>query len=428
MPTYRFQAINPQGQTQTGTLHADSPQAAMKQLQAQGYLLQQLVRLEEQSAQVPPVIQQTAPGAPPALQKQARPWEDSVLANKQLGLFFDQLYAFLKAGYGVAEAMRLLTGRVMHPELSKACQEMAEGAARGERLSAMMERYPRLFPEYVIGNIRAGEVGGYLPDAAFELARYNEGWHKLRLWYWIPRTCLLNALLTAPVWAGAGVILMNGLLTYSRNPQMGVVSALMQAAGGWFFQWVLPIWGAVLFAWGMWRWVLSPRMERQRARAARGMPLVFGYSNWIQTTCVQMFLKHLSRLYNTGMSPATTWEMAVHSVPNLSIAEQLRAIQLNMGENAQNIDSAIARSGLFPPEQVALLSTAVQTGDVTGMLDRLTTLYDEESKHHAARARLGILRLAALIALIGFGAGCIGFAYNYYGNIFHFVDEFMGEP
>lgn len=428
MPTYRFQAINPQGQTQTGTLHAENPQAAMKQLQAQGYLLQQLVRMEEQVAQAAPVIQQTAPGAPPALQKTTRPWEDSVLPNKQLALFFDQFYAFMRAGYGVAEAMRLLSGRVMHPELSKACQAMAEGAARGERLSHMMERYPRLFPEYVVGNIRAGETGGYLPDAAFELARYNEGWHRFKLWYWIPRTCLLNALLTAPVWAGVGTILMNGILTYSRHPERGVYHALGQAMGGWFFQWVLPIWGAVLFAWVVWRWVLSPRMERQRARAARGMPIVFGYGSWVQTTCVQMFLKHLSRLYNTGMSPATTWEMAVHTVPNLSIAEQLRAIQLKMGENAQNIDSAIARSGLFPPEQVALLSTAVQTGDVTGMLDRLTTMYDEESKHHAARARLGLLRLAALIALIGFGVGCTGFAYNYYGKMFQFVEEFMGEP
>jgi len=427
MPTYRFQAINPQGQTQTGTLQADNPQAAMKQLQAQGYLLQQLVRMEEQAAQTAPAIPQSAPGTP-ALQKTSRPWEDSTLSNKQLGLFFDQLYAFLKAGYGVAEALRLLSGRVMNRELSQACQQMADGAARGERLSDMMERYPRLFPEFVIGNIRAGETGGYLPDAAFELARYHEGWHRLRLWYWIPRTCFINALLTAPIWAGTGVIFMNGLLAYANNPRMGVENALLQAAGGWFFKWVLPIWGAVLFAWIVWRWALAPRLERQRARAARGMPIVFGYGDWVQTTCVRMFLKHLSRLYNAGMAPASTWEMAVHTVPNLSIAEQLRAIQLHMGEQAQNIDSAIARSGLFPPEQVALLSTAVQTGDVTGMLDRLTTLYEEESKHHAARTRLGIIRLAALIALIGLGAGCAGFAYNYYGKVFSFVDEFMGEP
>lgn len=393
----------------------------MKRLQAQGYLLQHLVQLET------PVAPPQAPAVKPT-SAPTRPWEDSVLSHRSLGLFFDQLYAFLKAGYTVAEALRLLADRVVDRRLSESCRQMAEGAARGERLSSLMERYPTLFPEYVVGNIRAGEVAGYLPEAAFEIARICEGWHRVKLWYWIPRTCLFNALITAPIWALLPVLFLQGLSYYADHPHVGVYGALVHVGSGLFFKWVLPLWGGVLFAWAVWRWLLAPHLERQRSKAALGMPIIFGYGRWVLTNSLQLFLKNLGRLYTAGLSPATTWEMAVHTVPNRAIAERLRLIQLQVGERMLNLDAAIEQSGLFPPEQVALLRTAVQTGDVTGTLERLTSLYEEEAKHQATRTRLGLLRLAFLIFLLGFGIGCIGCTHNYYGRIFQWVETFIGSP
>lgn len=452
MPLFQFQAVDATGNLREGQIEAEGPRQAAQELNAQGFVLQKLTRAESNEV-LPPVLKQaqaplpvalqpthpepfsqraSAPGSAPPVLSAARPepraWEDSTLTPKQFSMLWFQLHAFMKAGYGVAEALRLVSGRVYQKELSEACQQMAEGAARGERLSDMMERYPRLFPEYTIGNIRGGELGGYLPDAILDMGNYNEQWHKIKLWYWIPRTCLFNGLLTAPLWAGTGLVLLNGLTRYGRNPEIGVFAAVSQAAGAYFFKWVLPFWLLCVALYILWKWVIAPFTEQQRSRIALNMPIVFGFGGWVKSSAIKIFLNHLTRLYNAGISPSTVWETAIHSVPNRSIAEKLQTISLVVGDQPMNVDHAIAQSGLFPPEQVAMLSTAVQTGDVTGMLQKMTAHYEEESKWNAARTRMGLIRLAVLIALIAFAVGCLGFLQNYYWRIFEFVDDFMGQP
>ncbi len=423
---YRYQAIDRMGRPQMGTVQAENPLEAQRLLQAQGYLVQYLTEVRE------PIRAQTpshAMPAPSAVSPVPVRWESADVGDRALGLLFAQLASFLKAGYTPADAFQHLSRRVMDERLQEACMELARVAQAGGRISEGMARFPKLFPAFTVGAIRAAEIGGYLPDSASHLASYFEERWRRRLWFWMPRLLLINGIIIVPLLAPLPAAFLLGLKLYSESPHLSPVSAILQAWGLLVLRYGVPFWIVVLLLWLLWHLLTrSARLERWRSTLSLVIPYLWGYSDWIRARALQMFVEHLMRLMNAGIMPATAWELSAHAVPNRAIAEGLMQVKFGYGERPEPIDAVIARTGLFPPEEVALLSTGVQTGDVVGMLGRLAQMYEARCEHAARLYRFSITRFALLLVILTIGINCIGYTGGYYGNAFQFVDEWIGTP
>jgi len=419
---YRYQAIDRAGRFQTGMVQAANRLEAQRLLQAQGYLVQQLVEVRD------PVGAHGRAPLQGASSHRTPLWESASVNDRVLSLFFAQLASFLQAGYTPADAFHHLSRRVLDERLQAACRELAGAAQRGGRISEGMARLPRLFPGFTVGAIRAAEMGGYLPNAASQLAYYFEERWRRRLWFWLPRLLLINGILVVPLLAPASAAFMQGLQRYSQSPSMNPVQAVLEAWGLLVLRYGVPFWLLVLLLWGVW-WVVtrSAQLERWRSAAALVVPYLWGYSDWIRARALQMFVEHLGRLMNAAVMPGTAWELAASAVPNRAIAEGLLQVKLGYGDCPEPLDTALARTGLFAPEEVSLLSTGVQTGDVVGMLGRLAQLYEARCEHAARLYRFSIMRFALLIVILAIGANCIGF-YAPYSKIPQFVEEWIGTP
>jgi type IV pilus assembly protein PilC len=420
---YRYQAIDRAGRFQTGTVYGENPLEAQRLLQAQGYLVQQLVEVRE-----PTASQQVQPAAPLRAHQPSALWESASVNDRVLSLFFAQLASFLQAGYTPADAFHHLSRRVLDGRLQAACRELAGVAQRGGRISEGMARFPKLFPGFTVGAIRAAEMGGYLPHAASQLASYFEERWRRRLWFWLPRLLLINGILVVPLLAPVSAAFMQGLLLYSESPSLSPPEAILRAWGALVLRYGVPFWLFVLLLWVVWKMLTrSARLERWRSAAALVVPYLWGYSDWIRARALQMFVEHLGRLMSAGVMPGTAWELAAHAVPNRAIAEGLLQVKLGYGEQSEPLDATIARTGLFAPEEVSLLSTGVQTGDVVGMLGRLAQWYEARCEQAARLYRFSIVRFALLIVILTVGANCIGF-YAPYGRMPQFVEEWIGTP
>jgi type II secretory pathway component PulF len=423
---YRYQAIDLAGRAQTGTVQATNPLEAQRWLQAQGYLVQQLIEVGETLATPPPA--QTASASPDTNRPPAR-WESADLDDRALALFFAQLASFLKVGYTPADAFTHLSHQVSDGRLQQACLSLSQWAQAGGRISDGMAQLPRLFPAFVVGATRAGEMGGYLPDAVRCLADYFEERWRRRRWLWMPRLLMINGILVVPLFAPASAALLEGLKLYGESPAMNPMLAVLWAWGMLVLRYGVPFWLGVLLLWLVGRWLArSARFERWCSAASLMVPYLWGYSDWIRARALQMFIDHLMRLMNAGIMPGTAWELAAHATPNRAIAEGLMRVPLGTDAHAEPIDARIARTGLFPPEEVALLSTGMQTGDVVGMLGRLAQLYESHCEGAARLYRFSIVRFSLLLVMVIVGANCLGFARGYYGNLFEVVGEWMGMP
>ncbi|MCL6624809.1 MAG: type II secretion system F family protein, partial [Fimbriimonadales bacterium] len=249
------------------------------------------------------------------------------------------------------------------------------------------------------------------------------------LWFWLPRIILINAVLFVPLLALSTAAFLLGLKLFSESPGSTPMGAIGKAWGLLLLRYGVPFWIFVLLLWILWhRLTRSPRTERWRSAFSLKIPYLWGYSDWIRFRSLQTFLQHLMHLTNAGIMPGTAWELSARAVPNRAIAEGLLQVKPGEGDSPEGVDSALARTGLFPPEEVVLLSTGVQTGDVVETLRRLSQMYEARCEHSARLYRLGVARFAILLFILATGIALIGYCGGYYGQVSRFAEEWVNSP
>ena len=415
MPNFRYQAVDSRGQVHTGTMQALDARAVQNALRQHGLMVQQVVRIPD--APTPSTTQ--APSATPD-------WESSAVPPAKMAHLLVQLRALVKAGYPLSESFRQVANRIAHKELVQACHEIAQKAAQGVPVSQAMQQYPRLFPAFVCHTLYAGELGGYLPGA-LERLQYYEQWRSIQLWSIPAKGCLWITIVLLPVVAPFGFGLINALGRFTGTETYG--EALRLIFQGWWTAFVrigVPLLVGMLCAWGL--WALAMRFEAIRGRFQLSTPLVWGFADWVRAQSLQMLLYHLTRLSAVGLPPATVWETASRTVPNPAIAGSLASVNLAHGERAEHLDSALARSGMFPPDEVALVTTGIQAGQAVEMLQRLADYYQERSQHALRMVPAGLIRLAVLLGLLGGGIALALIYLGWYGQLTRFVNEWLGTP
>lgn len=416
MPNFRYQAVDSRGQVHTGTMQANDARAVQNALRQRGLMIQQVVRIPDTPAPSPT----PAPSATPD-------WESSAVPPAKMAHLLVQLHALVKAGYPLSESFRQVADRIAHKELAQVCREIAQKATQGIPVSQAMQHYPRLFPAFVYHALYAGELGGYLPEALERLVQYYERWRSIQLWSMPTKGCLWITVILLPVVAPFGFGLLNALsrIKGTETP----VEALGVIFQSWWAEIVrigVPLWVGMLGAWAL--WALGMRSEAIRGRFHLFVPLVWGFADWVRAQSLQIFLYHLTRLSAAGLPPATVWETAARTVPNPAIAGSLASVSLARGERAEHLDSALARSGMFPPDEVALVTTGIQAGQVVEMLQRLADYYQERSQNAFRMVPSGLIRLAILIGLLGVGIALVLIYWGWYGQLTRLVNEWLGTP
>lgn len=420
MPTYRYQAVDSVGRPVTGEIEAPDARHAQQILRQQGLTATYL-------RAVAPAQQPAPTAAPPAAHGHPRRvgnWERSRVAPHLMAFWLTQLRSMLKAGMAPATAFENLSQRTPHKGLRDASAHIARDAAQGVALSDALAKFPDLFPAFLVGAFRAAEHGGYLPEMLERLTAYYEQWRTVRRWSLLTQGCLWHAVLLLPLIASCGVGLTIGLRHFAGDTPTEALGAIGNGVTQAYLRYGLPT--TLLLGALMLLGYLLLGSERMGARLRASRLGVFTYTDWIRAQSLEGYLFHLARLTQAGVFPATAHALAAGAVPNRALAEALHAIELGRAEGAAHLDTALERSGLFPIEEVVLVRTGVQTGEVPHTLQTLAALYADRAEHSQRQLPRLFFRLMVLLSIVATGIALIGFAWGYYSNLARAIDEFMG--
>ncbi|MCS7273719.1 MAG: type II secretion system F family protein [Fimbriimonadales bacterium] len=436
MPTYRYRAVDAGGRSVSGEIHAADVRQAQHLLRQQGLWVVQLsaqtappapaaqTPVPQHSTQAPPSTTAVQPPTPATLPTRTANWEQAGVPPYPMAIWLQQLRMLLKAGITPAEAFRSLSQRVRHRLLQQASLQLARDTAQGIAISQAMERFPQVFPKFLIGAFRAAEQGGYLPEMLERLAEYYEQQHRVRRWALLTQGCLWHIVVGMPLIASGGV----GITWGMRNFTGGTFGEAIRAIGAGFteafLRYGLPTLLILTALMLLFHFVRS--IEPLRARLRISLGSLSSFSDWVYSQSLQMYLFHLERLSRAGVYPATAHELAAGAVPNAALAETLQRISLGCAEGTMHVDAALEQSGLFPIEEVMLVRTGVQTGELPKALETLTRWYAERTSENAQQVPRGFLRLLFLITIVAGGIGLIAFAVGYYYSLFSAVEQFMG--
>ena len=387
MARFRYKVASRSGEVLEGELEAASQADAVRRLQAQGHV---------------PILaeEEAGPGSP------ARPGRRRLRAGTRaadVSFFTLQLAALLDSGLALDRALDMLARLLPDRAFRQVVEDLRSQVRRGIDLSTAMEGHPKVFAQWYVIMVRAGELSGALDRSLARLADALERARDLR-------ETLISALIYP--------ILLLAFAGVSLGVILGVViprlSALFAEAGqtlptltrGVVFLGaaVHDLWwaiGAVLVAiWLSLRWLLDrPAIRARWDRRLLGLPLI---GQFISKYEAARFSRALGTLIQGGVPLLEALETARRVVGNRAVEGALGRVMASVRQG-RGFARPLREAAVFPALAVDLLQVGEETGNLEAMLLRVAEIFDRETRTGIKRAVdiLGPLLILVLAALIG---------------------------
>lgn len=331
--------------------------------------------------------------------------------TKELMAFFRQLSSLVHSGITLFGALDNLAARTPNANLAHSARDMAQAARNGQFVSDVMERYPRIFEEHIVGLMRAGERGGFVEIALAEIAETYNATIELARHARIPRMMAVQAFLVLPFVIPLFPILFSSLDIHAN--MMKYVQVVVFVS--------LPISLLMLGAMVLgFRTLQLPKYRHLRDKWALRVP---GLGKLQREIAVRTFLRMIRRLYAAGVSPMYAWEGAMNTAVNVVLREQLQQAYGLMQSGASLADAFLA-TGLFANQVEQLVITGQQSGQMVEMLDQATMIYEQRVDDATGRARYLMMRAGVMCMIVFGGLAMIWMMKSYFAGIFHIVDSF----
>ena len=334
------------------------------------------------------------------------------VSPKNMLLFFQQLASLVKSGITIYGALDNLAARTEDKHLAQTAREMAERAHSGGSIAEVMAHYPRIYPDHVVGMVRAGELGGFLEIALAEIAADYEKKIALYKNAWIPKALATQALfllaLSQPIY--------DEVFRANMDPHV-FIPALLKVL---LFR-NLPIAIAIyVFC----KWLVRRAQLPQYRRVLDGLALRMPPFGKLQRqSAIASFVRMLRKLYHAGVGPIQAWEGAMNTAANLAIREKFASAHELM-QRGSSLPEAFTATGLFEGPIESLILTGQQSGQVVESLDQIADYYQNDVEVATVKSRFMMLRMGILTMLVLGGAASLYMTYSYYNGMFKWIDRF----
>lgn len=165
MPAYRYRAIGPAGDVQTGVMEASTEADVVAALQRQGSIPMRAELAEHQSWF-------------------ASLWHSELTLGKTMRRrdvadIMRELATMLAAGQDLDRALRFLEETAVNTGVRRVVAGLRDSVRDGSPLAAAMARFPRAFSRLQVALVRAGEASGQLASTLAHLADLLERQQRL---------------------------------------------------------------------------------------------------------------------------------------------------------------------------------------------------------------------------------------------------------
>ncbi|NKE71399.1 type II secretion system inner membrane protein GspF [Candidatus Manganitrophus noduliformans] len=384
MAIYEYKGLDVEGKSKAGIVDADSPKVARAKLRKSGIF--------------PVEITQTQQAAPTGLSKPVTLFSEG-MTLAETAVMTRQLSTLLGAGISLMEALGALTEQVEKPAAKKIWIDVREGVKEGASLADALTRHPKVFSVLYRQMVRAGEASGTLDRILVRLADYLESQVRLRN--------KLFSILTYPVLmlfvSGAILIFLISFVVpkvtaifADLNQALPLPTVILLALSDFLrgYGWLLigaGVLGGMIYR----RHIQTPRGREQYDRLLLRIPLAGRVAKMV---AISRFTRTLATLLASGVPLLTALEIVQQVVGNKVLEEAIQGARGNIREG-QSIAEPLKRSGLFPPLVTHMIAIGEKSGELEGMLQKVSEAYDNEVETVVT----GMTSLLAPLMILGMG-------------------------
>jgi len=383
MPAYHYEALNLQGQLETGVLEADSPRHARTQLRGQSLIPLQVESTQQESQSTGSIVL----------------WQARIFSRTALVVWTRQLASLMSAGLPLERALSALSEEADTERQRDLIAHLRAEVNAGAPLAQALSSAPKEFSNLYIAVIASGEQSGRLDQVLEQLASDLESAHNLR-------SKLLAAALYPAIVSGVALIIVLFLLAYVV-PQVAHVFTSSHRALPGLTRFMLGLSEIVKLSWywlllsglitmGVLKLALKSESFREQWDAELlKIPVIgrltLGYN-------AQRFASTLALLVGAGVPILKSLQTAAQMLSNQALrAQALLAIDL-VREGAP-LASALAQNKRLP----RLLAMFARLGEQTGKLPEMLRRASEHLSNEIERRSLQLATILEPLLILVMG-------------------------
>ena len=402
MPRYIYTALSPNGKAVKGTVTAESPYSARKQLRARGIHATDIKQAAAESE-----IKSGLKGFFGKAKK------------THIIEFTKQMSILLNSEIKLTESLSVMIEQIPEARFKNVVTDMRDRVVTGESFTDAMGDYTEYFDIIYISMIKVGEATGTLGKTMETISNFMEKRRRIEAKI---MTAMIYPLCIVTIGMGAIIFLTTFVLPKiitqiqkAGMPLPWITKALMASSYVMIHYWYII--AAVIFAivWAIRKFLRTEKGAYFRDKLLLSLPI---FGPLIRQRVVSRFASTLSTLLGSGLSMAESLKVVAEVTGNVIMVNAVRKARDRILSGA-DIATPLRESGVISPAIAHMVAVGEKSGELTKMLQTISENLESGSDIVIERLSaaiepviivimaffVGIIAMAALLPILRFSAG-----------------------
>ncbi len=308
------------------------------------------------------------------------------VTSKDVMQFTQDLTALLDAGLPVDRSLKTLVDATENQNFKNKINDILKAIESGSDLSEAMARHPRIFTEFYVNMVKAGEAGGILDNVLERLGLFLETSQELKDYI---KTAMVYPLFLLFVGGVSIIVLMTFVIPKFSIIFMDMGSALplstqiLLTASDVFrvYWWALILAGLFIVFCISW-YLKSPEGKIQFDSIKIKIPII---GDLIKKIEVGRISRTLGTLIDSGVPILQALKLVKDIVNNAVITKTMDDVYDRVKEG-ERLSAPLIQSQIFPSLAIHMIKVGEETGNLSGMLLKVADNYEKLVKNLVKRA------------------------------------------
>ena len=291
------------------------------------------------------------------------------------------LSILIKAGMNIVKSLEIVNESTSDKYFKKIIKEIITLLKKGQMLSDILVKYPKVFPVLIVNMIKLAEAGGNLGETFAYLAEYYQ---KDTLLKQKIKGSLIYPIILSVMCLGIFAILMTvvvpqfGDAFISMNLEIPKMTQVIMNLSLFIRKNIIYLLIIILLL-GL---ITYRAFQTKRGRVFKDwlklkVPIVKKINSWSITTS---FTRSFMMLCASGVLPSNAVKIVSNLLENQILVKRMRLVNAEINRG-QTVSDALATLNYFPKMLIEMLAVGENAGNILSVLKVCTEYYDEQSRN-----------------------------------------------
>ena len=337
---------------------------------------------------------------------------------RDIVIFTRQFSTMINSGLPLVQALDILATQSENPVLQEVTRQVVFDVESGHTVADALAKHPNAFTDLYVNMVAAGEAGGILDTILLRLATFME--KNDALVRKVKGAMIYPAVILSVAFGAVVILLVVVIPTFQTMFESAgvalplptriviVMSEFLQR-----FWWVVIAVVAALVV-SLQRYYKTPDGHLVIDRILINAPVL---GDMLRKSAVSRFTRTLGTLISSGVSILDGLEITAKTAGNRVVSDAIMESRASIA-GGDTIAAPLAKSQVFPPMVISMISVGEQTGGLDEMLGKIADFYDEE----VDAAVSGLLSLLEPVMVVFLGVVVGGMVVAMYLPIFDMIN------